>query len=410
MKLLILTQYFPPETGAPQNRLYELAIRMQKQGVEVTILTAMPNYPHMKVQEAYRNKIYTFETDNNLKIHRSWIFAKKSTSLVLRMVNYFSFVFSSLLAGIVHTGKQDVILCESPPLFLGFTALILKTVKRSQLIFNVSDLWPESAEKLGLVTNKTFLNMATWLEKLMYRKSALITGQTQGIVQNISRRFPHKKVFWLKNGVDPDYFKPIPPDGAFRQLLNIPTDTFICLYAGIIGYAQGLDVILDAAKQIPANKNIHFVMVGSGPEKERLQIRINRENIHKVTLYKGVTKQEMPHIIADCNCSVIPLRKLDLFKGAIPSKIFENLAMALPIVLGVDGEARELFINQGQSGVYFEPESAQQLAQCVISLESNRSKAVELGKNGRNFIHSHFNRNTIATDFMNELRQVTGQQ
>lgn len=208
MKLLILTQYFPPEVGAPQNRLFELAVRLKKQGVDVTVLTAMPNYPQMKIYDGYENKQYYFEEIEDLPVHRASIYLPKSKSIIQRLLNYFSFVYNSAKVGKKHIGDVDVILCESPPLFLGYSALYLKRVKRAKLIFNVSDLWPESAEKLGVVTNKWMLKLAYNLEEKLYKKSILVTGQTQGICKNINERFPKIDTYWLPNGVDVSYYNP----------------------------------------------------------------------------------------------------------------------------------------------------------------------------------------------------------
>ena len=178
MKLLIVTQYFPPEVGAPQNRLYELSQRLLKEGVEVHILTAMPNYPVGEVFDDYKNKNYLFEEMDDLKVHRSSIFATSSKSIVKRLRNYFSFVLSSYRVGKRHIkGDFDFVLCESPPLFLGMSAYKLSKHFKAKFIFNVSDLWPESAEKLGLVTNKFFLALAYRLESRVYKKTDLVTGQ-----------------------------------------------------------------------------------------------------------------------------------------------------------------------------------------------------------------------------------------
>ena len=207
MRILILTQYFPPEIGAPQNRLFELATRLQKNGVDISVLTAMPNYPQMEVYKNYKGKFFFKEQIANLDIYRSWIYVSKNRSIVSRLLNYFSFVFSSLFYGLFIKKKFDYVFCESPPLFLGITAFILTKFKRVKLIFNVSDLWPESAEKLGIIENKFFLKISTNLEEFLYKKSSFISGQTQGIVSNIKNRFPEKTVYWLPNGVDLSYYR-----------------------------------------------------------------------------------------------------------------------------------------------------------------------------------------------------------
>lgn len=401
MKLLLLTQYFPPETGAPQNRLYELAIRLQQKGVDVSVLTAMPNYPQMKIYKGYTGKFYMQESMNLLQIHRSWIYTSAGKGIFNRLLNYFSFVFSSFFIGWFKLGKFDLIVCESPPLFLGITAYLLKKLKGARLLFNVSDLWPESAEKLGLVKNRIFLNAATRLEEFLYRKSELISGQTQGIVKNISTRFPTKKVYWLPNGVDLSFYNSSISSYDWKKQNLFQEDDFILLYAGIIGHAQGLEVILNAAAQLKAYPSLKFVLVGSGPEKEKLLELKKRNTLQHVFFFDAVGKPEMPAIIAASAVSIVPLKKLDLFKGAIPSKIFENLAMKKPILLGVEGEAKELFITEGKCGLAFTPEDATDLAAKVLQLYTKRELLKELGENGYRYVQKKFTRDQLASEFYN---------
>lgn len=208
ISITILTQYYLPEVGAPQNRLSELAIRLKKNGADIHVITAMPNYPHMRVAEGYRGKWRVSEEIEGIKVTRCWIFVPQSKSIFARLLNYFSFVFSSFWIGLVRMKRSDYLICESPPLFLGITAFLLTRLKRTKMIFNVSDLWPESAEKLGLVKNRFFLWISGKLEMFLYRRSKIITGQTQGIVKNISSRLPHKTVYWLPNGVDVSLYDP----------------------------------------------------------------------------------------------------------------------------------------------------------------------------------------------------------
>ncbi len=400
MKLLLLTQYFPPEVGAPQNRLFELAVRLQQRGIDVTVLTAMPNYPQMEIHAAYRGKKYHYEEMEGLHVHRSSVYVTKDRGIVKRLRNYFSFVWSSYWCGRSKLEKQyDYILCESPPLFLGISAWMLCRNKKAKLIFNVSDLWPESAEKLGLVTNKLFLGLARRLEEGLYKRSALITGQTQGIVADIKRRFPEKTVYWLPNGVDLRYYRHDAQPQGWREKNGFAADDFLLLYAGIIGHAQGLEVILHAAARLKEHKNIHFLLLGSGPVKADLLVLKEQLQLTNVTFIDTVPKSEMPAIVAASDAAVIPLRRLDLFKGAIPSKLFENLAMKKPIVLGVEGEAKELFIDEGKAGVFFTPESDEELAAAVLKLHQHPELRRELAENAFNYVREKFNRDTIAEGF-----------
>lgn len=407
MKLLILTQYFPPEVGAPQNRLFELALRLKQNGVDVSVLTAMPNYPKMEIFEGYRGKTYAYEEMHGIKVHRSSIYVSKKKSVKDRLLNYFSFVYSSRKCGVKHIREVDVILCESPPLFLGYSALYLKRKKNAKLIFNVSDLWPESAEKLGVVTNQTLLNMAYKLEAKLYNSSVLITGQTQGICENIKERFPHKKTYWLPNGVDLNYYDPDTTDASdWRERNGIAKTDIVFLYAGIIGIAQGLEIILEAAKKLKERTHYKFVLLGNGPEKQKLLEQKQHKKLENVIFIDSVSKTEMPFVLKSVNAAIIPLKKLDLFKGAIPSKIFESLAMKVPVLLGVDGEARRLFVDQGKCALYFEPENVDELVKKIGELSADINLAKQLGENGRNYVSEHFNRDTIAKKFLEQLKQL----
>ena len=405
MKLLIITQYFPPEIGAPQNRLYELAIRLQKEGIDITVLTAMPNYPQMTIHDDYIGKKYVSENLNGLEIHRSSIYVSQSKSIISRLRNYFSFVWSSYWTGKKKLDENyDVVLCESPPLFLGISAIRLAKNKKAKFIFNVSDLWPESAEKLGIVTNRFFLGMATKLEEYLYKKSDLITGQTQGIVENISTRFPTKEVYWLPNGVDLNYYNPdLITNDTWRENNNFEKSDTLFFYGGIMGHAQGLEVIINAANLVKENQKIKFILMGSGPEKEKLQQLSKKLQLSNIFFFPPVSKLEMPTVVNAIDASIIPLKKLDLFLGAIPSKIFENLAMKKPILLGVDGEARSLFIDNGKAGLFFEPENEKELAKLIDKLCSSPGLASKLGENGRRYVNEVFNRNKIAQEFRKQL-------
>jgi len=406
LKLLILTQYFPPEVGAPQNRLFELAIRLKKSGVDVSVLTAMPNYPQMKIYDGYECKDYMYEEIEGIPVHRASIYLPKNKSIIQRLLNYFSFVYSSAQVGKNKIGDVDVIMCESPPLFLGYSALYLKRKKKAKLIFNVSDLWPESAEKLGVVKNKWMLKLAYRLEEKLYRKSILVTGQTQGICKNINDRFPLVKTYWFPNGVDLSYYNPSTVSSDWRKDNGFNANDVLFLYAGIIGLAQGLELILSAAEKLMDHPSIKFILLGNGPEKEKLQDIKQEKKILNVYFFDAVSKTLMPKIVKACDAAIIPLRKLPLFLGAIPSKIFENLAMEKAVILAVDGEARELFVNQGKCALYSEPENIEDLVRNVVLLANDSLLRKLLGEKGRVYVEQSFNRNTIANNFHEILNDL----
>ena len=402
MKILILTQYFPPEVGSAQNRLWNLASRLRKKGAEVTVLTGMPNYPQMRIYEGYRKKYYVKEHLDDITVHRCWLYVGNNKSIFQRLLTYFSFVFTSCCTCWFKLGRFDYIFCESPPLFLGISAILLKKLKKAKLIFNVSDLWPESAEKLGIISNHFLLNLSIRLEEFLYRSSFIITGQTKGIIHNISRRFPAKSVYWLKNGIDiPSYSNLPSKDISWRLESGFKEDDFLLLYAGILGHAQGLEVILKAADLLRETKKIRFILVGAGPEKDKLAKMKKALSLDNLFFFDSMPRPQLLKIIANVDVALIPLKKIDLFKGAIPSKIFENLALGKPVLLGVEGEAKELFIDEGNAGLAFVPEDEHDLAAKAEMLSENRQLACNLGENGYRYVKRMFNWDNIADDFWN---------
>ena len=273
----------------------------------------------------------------------------------------------------------------------------------AKLIFNVSDLWPESAEKLGLVSNKFFLRLAYILEAKCYQRSYLITGQTQGIVQDIRKRFPEKDVYWLPNGVNLINYDPIDISQiGFRNKYGIAENDLVFFYGGILGHAQGLELMLRVSKRFEG-RPIKFVLMGSGPMKTDLLELATELDTKNVIFADPVTRAEMASVLQEIDVSLIPLRKIDLFLGAIPSKIFEVLAMEKPILLGVDGEAKELFISEGNSGWYFEPENIDDLEIKINEIAKSPELIRSYGKNGRAYVAEKFNRNRIAEHFYNYL-------
>jgi glycosyltransferase involved in cell wall biosynthesis len=400
VKILILTQYYPPETGAPQNRLSSLAHHLQLFGNDLEVLTALPNYPKYEIFESYQNKKKCKEIIDDITVYRSNIYVTKKKAISHRLLNYFSFAFSSYFTAKKYVTRPDIIICESPPLFLGITAVYLKRKWKAKLVFNVSDLWPESAEKMGLVKNKWALKRAYKLANWIYKNADLVSGQTQGIIKAVTDMQPGKKVFWLPNGIETKKF-------IFSQNGIIASnEEFNLLYAGILGHAQGLEVILHAAQQLAKEKLIHFYIIGDGPVKEELVALQQSLQLNNVTFISNQPSEKIAAWLHKCDAYIVPLRKLDLFKGAIPSKLFEPLYFAKPILLGVEGEAKELFIDKGKSGLFFEPENASELSKAILQLYQNPDTVKVLGENGKKYVEENFQRKAIAEKFWHQLQQL----
>ncbi len=403
MKIIFLTQYFPPEVGAPQNRIFELARLLVQRGHEITVITGMPNYPAYEIFDKYKGKIKHIEEVDNIRVVRTWLYVSKNTGFIPRLLNYFSFTLSSLLIGSLYVGKHDVVITESPPLFLGASGYFLSILKGAKYIFNVSDLWPESAVKLGVLKNKYLIKLSTWLEEFSYKKSSLITGQTQGIIDDINRR-GYKNTYLLTNGVDTELFKKENKSNELLEQFGVEGKFNVC-YAGIIGIAQGLDVILEVADLLKNYKEIQFLLIGEGPEKNRLIEKANDFDLNNIKFLPLQPKKNMPSIIASMSATIVPLKRLDLFKGALPSKMFEALASELPIILAVEGEAKVLIERSG-GGITVEPENAKEIAEAILKLYNNPSLVTKLGKSGREFVEKYYSRNIIVDKFEKELKNL----
>ena len=366
------------------------------------MLTAMPNYPAMRVFDDYRGRWSLAEKIDGVEINRSWIFVSRSPRMIPRLLNYFSFVLSSLISGL-RARPSDYLICESPPLFLGISAVAIAKKMKARLVFNVSDLWPESAVKLDIVGEGVALRAAYRLEAWIYRKAHIVTGQTMGIVRDIEERFPSVRTFWLPNGADLDVVDGIMPDSGWLKEHQLEGKK-IFVYAGILGHAQGLEVIIRAGAGLRGDESIAIVLIGDGPLKCEL-LELNRTIDARVTFIPSVPKEAVMAMIASAYASIVPLKRLDLFKGAIPSKIFDPLAVGVPVILGVEGEAKELFIDQAKAGIFFEPESVDQLAMAIRDLTQDEEMRDELGSNGKIFVRQRFDRRAIARGFLERLSE-----
>jgi len=404
MRLIILTQYYPPEHGAPQNRLHDLAARAVKMGHKVTVLTAMPNYPQGKIFKDYRRK-FTFKEDiDGVKVIRSWIFTSKKKSLIPQLTVYFSFVFTSLIVGLFRLRKADFLICESPPLFLGFSAIFLSLFKRAGLVMNISDLWPESAVQLGLIGPGLKLSILEWFEKKLYKKSVFVLCQTEGIVTGVLKSYPKTKTILYPNGVDLEMFKKIPKSKDTAEELNIDTTKFIVGYGGNHGRSQALSQVLKAAKIVSEkNKNITFLFFGDGPEKEDLQEESRQMKLKNTIFFPSQPRKKMALIQSLWDLALVPLKNIELFDGARPSKMFELMAGGIPFIFSGKGEGADIALESGCAFVV-PPENSEKLAEQIIEFAKiSDKKRSQMQERGRNFVSLNFDRKKLAADLMQQL-------
>jgi glycosyltransferase involved in cell wall biosynthesis len=408
MRILLLTQYFPPETGAAPQRLSDVARRLARFGHEVTVLTSLPNYPTGKIFDGYRGRVFMEERRDGIRILRTWTYASLSRSFLRRLLSYFSFAFLATWYGIWRAGKQEVLVIESPPMFLGIPGLILSRLRRAPMMLNISDLWPESAVAMGILRNRQIIRAATALENYLYRNSYAITGQSQGIVRDIKARLPEIPVELITNGVDPEHF--VLSAGKRDEIRRQFAFGGRCVvgYTGLHGLAQDLDSVLAAAQRLArSNPEILFAFFGDGPEKGRLQASAKERDLKNVCFLPPQPAGKMPAILSALDVAVVPLKNIPLFRDVLPAKLFECMASKLPIVLAVDGEARQL-LERAKGGVYVQPEDPATLADAIRKLSADPSLRRNLGENGSRYVFAHHDRSEIARRFANLLPKGKG--
>ncbi|MBX3637658.1 MAG: glycosyltransferase family 4 protein [Rubrivivax sp.] len=400
LRLLILTQYFPPEVGAPQARLSEQALRLRDLGVDVEVLTAMPSYPTGRIFDGWRGRWFAREQWRGLPVLRCAVYPTQSPRTLPRLLNYFSFVVSSAIVGVFLARRCDVVLVESPPLFLGLAGVLVAASKRARMVLNVSDLWPETAVALGVYDRRSLaVRLAVWLEKVLYRASSVVTGQSDGIVRGVLDKHPGAQVVLVPGGVDCTTFAPARRDRARLSPLGCD-GKFVVGYAGLIGVAQGIGLLLDVARRLAHRDDIVFVIAGDGPQRNELEQRAGPN-----VVFAGLwPKAEMPALVASFDLALIPL--VATIPGALPSKMYEAMASEVPIVLAADGDPRELLERAG-CGLAVPYGDADAVTAAVLHLCDDAPLARSLGRAGRAYVLEHHRREATAERLHAALQLAT---
>ena len=404
MKVLLITQYYPPEMGAAPQRLSYLARSLAESGHTVTVLTALPNYPTGKIFDEYKGRFLVEEHTNGLRIVRTWLVVTKSKGFFLRILNYCSFSVLSFFVAAWKVGLQDVVIVESPPLFVGPSAFLVSRLKGARFVLNVSDLWPESAVALGMLRSARLIRIATLLEEFLYRKAHLITAQSEGIVTSIRSRLPDSPIALIPNGADVS--AACPQSAELRRSMRDEfgfNEYFVAGYVGLLGLAQGLEAVLESARFLSKFPKIVIAFVGDGPEEPRLKSITQESGLKNVRFLPAQPASRMPEVLSTLDVALVPLKRHPLFKGTLPSKMFVAMGAAIPIVGSVEGEARAVIVKS-QGGICVEPENASQIAEAILQLYRDPELRKSLGENGRRYVTKHFNRRDAARKFEQFLR------
>lgn len=395
--VLFISRYYPPEKAAAAVCVSEIAKRLVNLGYQVTVLTTVPGYPTGIVPPEYRGRILQEEMLDGVRVVRVWSYVSANKGFLRRILSQLSFGCIAPLFGGKAAGQPDLIVVGSPPLFNVIAARLLARVKRCPFIFWVADLWPESAVQLGALRNQAFIWLSERLEWSTYQRASLVWAVTEKMRDTlIQRGLSPKRIFLIKNGVDTTKFRPLPQSEA-RAALGWDS-RFTVLYAGTHGLSHGLTTILDAAEQLRDRHDIHFVLVGDGAEKANLIAQAQSRELQNVTFLASLPHNRIPQLLAAADVCLAHARKVELFEGMLPIKMYEAMACARPILLGLNGEARRIAEQEAGAALYIGPENPDALVSAVLYLREHPEVAEELGKRGRTYVQTRFDYELLTAE------------
>lgn len=398
MRILFFCQYFTPEMGAPAARTHEHARRWVAQGHEVTVLCGLPNHPDGVVPEAYRGHWLYRENIDGINVLRCWFFIAANRGVFKRCLSFLSFMISSIFFAITSTGKCDVVIGTTPQMLCALGGYIVSRFKRRPFILEVRDLWPKHIIDLGTITNPIIIHGLKRLELFLYHRSRAVIAVAEASRRHIeSLGVPREKLYTVTNGIDEDFFVPQPKNGV-RDRFGW-SEKYVVLYIGTHGLSQGLDTILDTAELLAGEPRYHFVFVGSGAERDALREHATARGLSNTEFLRHQEKGVMPDYYAAADVCLVPLKKRDVFRYNIPSKMFEIMACARPMILGATGQARQL-LEEANGGLAVEPENAAAYRDAIVYLATHPDEAEAFGIQGREHVVAHYTRNRKADAFM----------
>ena len=410
MNILLIHQYFLEKNDGGGSRFNEMTKIWAQQGHKVTVLAGMVHYATGKKADKYKGKFTYSEKEfyKGVDVIRCHVSESYNKNFLGRLWGYFSFVFSSIYAGLFKTKKYDVILVTSPPLFVGITAYILSVLKKTPFVFEIRDLWPESAIDTGVLQNKFLIKFAYWFEKFIYKKALLINVLTPAFKKKLieKKNIPKDKIIMIPNAADFSLAEKIQKNfnaEKFKKKLGL-NHKFVITYVGAHGVANHLIQLIDAAEKLQ-DKNIVFQLIGDGMKKKELIKEVEKRKLKNVIFREPVSKEEVYKYIFSSDAGTSVLKKVDTFKTIYSNKTFDYMSCKKPVLLLIDGVSREL-IEQANCGIYAEPENTDEIVKAVLQLYTLPKKQLEeMGNKGYTYAKIHFDRILLAKKYLNIIEK-----
>ena len=404
MKILVLADNFTPEIVAPSFRTHEHARVWLEQGHEVTVVTCAPNWPHGRVFEGYRNRLYAEEWIDGIRVIRVWSYMTANKGFLRRTLDYLSYMVSAVL-WCWHYPGFDVILATSPQFFTAVAGWIISVLRRRPWVFELRDLWPDSIRAVGVSRGR----LIRWLERLelfLYRRADRVVALTNAFQRNlVARGIAAEKIDVVTNGVDLEQFSPAQVRFDARERLGVPAADFLVAYVGTTGIAHGLETMLQAAQQCADQPQIRFLIMGEGAERAWLETQSRELGLQNLRFSDRVPHDQMPSYLAAINLPLIHLRPDPVFKTVIPSKLFEFMAMGRPVLLAVEGECAEI-VTAAQCGVCIPSGRADIMAATIRQLAQEPERLAAMGRRGQFAVQAQYSRRVKARAVLESLRAL----
>lgn len=402
MHILFLTDNFPPEVNAPATRTHEHAREWVKAGHKVTVITCTPNFPKGRVFDGYKNRLWQREHIDGIDVVRVWSFIATNEGFFLRTLDYVSYMAAAIVAA-PFVARVDVVIATSPQFFTAVAGYLISQLKRAPFVFELRDLWPESIRAVGAMRSERLLSALERVELFLYHRASAIVSVTHAFRANIvSRGVDPEKVYVVTNGADMSRFKPTPRNEQLASSLGLD-DCFVAGYVGTHGLAHALGTLLDAADLLRRNAHsrIRILLLGDGAEKEALKSRARNMGLDNVVFVDTVPKDEVARYWSLLDASIIHLRDTALFETVIPSKLFEAMAMGIPVLHGVRGESARI-VEESRAGLLFEPENPSDLCDRLMALSGDEVLRSKLAGNGL-VAAQCYDRSTLAAEMLDVI-------
>lgn len=407
MKILLLHQYFLEEDDSGGSRWNEMAKVWAEAGNEVTVLAGMIHANGSEKRPEYKKKHFAQKQQGKIQVWRCHVSEAYNKSFAGRLWGYFSFMFSAMWAGLFKAkGKFDVVIVTSPPLFVGLSGYIISVFKRIPFVFEVRDLWPESAIDTGVLTNKWIIKMAFWFEKFIYKKAKLINVLTPAFYDSLKnqKHIPEEKLIMIPNASDFSLSEELLltfDRNDFRKKMALD-GKFVITYVGAHGVANHLQQVLQAGKKLEDTR-VLFLLIGQGMEKEKLKKMAVDMNVNNVRFIDAVPKKEVFKFILASEMGASVLKRVDTFKTVYSNKTFDYMSCKKPVLMAIDGVSREL-VEAAACGVYIEPENIEEYNTNIRTYLNDEGRLKKEGDNGYQYAKNHFDRDVLAKKYLQEIK------